>query len=347
MTNPVEVLDEDALLEEHPDIRAQLNELETEIEADPGKEVDKMSDKEMLKQLEEINEASLSYLKEKVKNGENRKVRKRAKLQLEIYKDLQDHMEEVAELIDQEKSKKAQKLSLKFMKKTMKKMKKAGLDDEQVAQAAIQLEELIDIQAQIYEETIGSTHFFWEAASAGLELIPFVSGPKMMVEAVIGKTMDGRKLSLPGKIWHMNWAGAWLLVDLAAAGVGGLTAVETLGLGLVGAEGAAFALKGKKIVKFSAAMMKGSKAAKKGGKASKAMLKTGTWCLENPKLAKYSAKVAVRGGQLEKAKNIRSGVNVAKTSLRALKGRRVMLSQMQIERMEFLSTLDQVFAAAA
>ncbi len=341
-------------LEDRPDIAEQLDELYAEIEAESdsgdveeaSEEFVKMSGGEMLEQIDDINEGTISFLEEKIKEAPNRKERKRAKLQLDIYEDTLELLEDIEDWVDEEKPKKVQEKTMKYLDKVMKRMRKAGLDDEEILNAADELQDFINANTQAYEETIGKPHLILEGTSVLLELIPLVSGPKMLAESVIGKTMAGRKLSIPGRFWHATWAGIWTVVDTAGLAVGILAAPETAGLGTVAVEGAVLAAKGAKVtkaMKVGAALMR---MAKGGGKASKAILKTSKFLVKHPKLAKGAVRVGKHGGKLSKLNTVKGAVKIAAKTPKAVARMRIF-KNVRAERLELLSTLDSVFKSAS
>jgi hypothetical protein len=365
MTNPLEVLDEEALLKNKPDIAEQLQDLEKDIEAEKGEEpeLDEMSDKELVGKVDEMNEGTLAFLKEKIKNGTALE-KQRAALQLGIFKDMSKLLKKVNVFIDQEKPKKAEKVSIEFLEKTIKRLEKAKIGDEQIATAILQLQELINVHTELAERTVGKENLGLSLISNGVEVIYFVSGPKMWAESLYGKTLDGRKLSIGGRLYHALWGGIWTVVDAVGLGASAIAGGASASAGAFGVTAVVKGGKLAKIVKVGSAIMKGSKVTKgaKGSKAaaksakvakaaktakgSRAMMKTGKFLLKHPRLAKTTV-IAARGGDfLSKGDDISDSLGLAKTALKSLPKAK-LFREMQEKRQAFISTLDSVLSNAA
>lgn len=347
--------------EDMPDVKQQLDELYSEIREENGmaedlateevdeaisQEVEKMSDREMLKQTEEMNEGTLDFLDDRIENAPDKKERKRAKLQKDIYEDTLDFLDDVKDWVDEEKPEKVQKRTLKFLDEIMKRMKKEGLEDEEVSAAASELEDFINANISVYEETVGDPHVILEGTSALLELIPLVSGPKMLAESVVGKTMGGRKLSVPGRFWHATWAGIWTVIDVAGLVVAAAAAPETFGGGAVAVEGGVLAAKGAKVAKTTKMAVGLLRMTKTGGKASKAILKASEFVVRHPKLAKSVMRVEKYGDKAVKLSRVKGAAKLAAKVPKAVARMRIF-KNVRKERMELLSSLDDIFSVAS
>ncbi len=341
MPNDEEILTEQEtvpVLPETPETREQLDALESEV---VGPKIDEMSDDELVKNIEAMNDETLAFLKEKSAD-ENREIAERAKFQYEVYGATLVLMQKVHELILQKESDKAEEVVMAFLDEQIARMQAMGLGSVYIENAVREIQDFVNIYGQMVEQVeLKEPTAKMQLLSTGLDIIPFVGGAKMMAEGALGKNLVGEELSAKKRVLYVAEGGMWLTVDAVALGAGAVTAPAG-GEGGIAVEGVAMAFKAPKAAKLltrSAAVVRATKGA---GKGSRALYNVGRFFVEHPNLAKQADKVVARGVEARKAGLLAAPGQIS--DLReAQRNSAELLQTVTKERQEMVDALGQIF----
>lgn len=340
MSNDLETLEEgDVLpvLKETPQTREQLDALEDEV---TGQSLDKMSEQEIMENIEAVNDETLAFLKDKM-NDPNKEIADRAKVQYEVYAAILILMEAVREKILQKEFDAAEALVASFLNEQMQKMQAQGMNNVFIENALHEMQDFVNIYGQMVEQVeLKERSAKMQLLSTGLDILPFVGGAKILAEGAAGKNLAGEALSLKNRALYMAEGTLWLTVDTVALGAGALTAPAGGSGGLL-VEGAAMALKAPKAVKLVTRSAAVIRAAKGSGKGSRAIYNAGRFLVEHPELAAKADKLVARGVEARKAALLAAPGKVAE--LRdAGRHSKELIEAVNKERQELLETLGQL-----
>ncbi len=343
MPHDEEVLEEQStlpVLPETPQVRQQLDELETEV---VGEKVETMSDEELMKNIEAMNDETLDFLKKQAE-VEDRDVAERAKFQYEVYGATLILMEKVRTWILQHEDEKAEAAVIEFLNQQIARMQSMGLSSEYIQNAIREIQDFVNIYGQMVEQVeLTEPSAKMRLLSTGLDILPFVGGAKMMVEGAVGKNLVGEDLSAKSRVMYAAEGGLWLVVDCVALGAGAVTAPAG-GEGGMLVEGAAMALKAPKAAKLltrGAAVIRATKGA---GKGSRAIYSVGRFLVEHPSIAKQADKVVARGIEARKA-GLLAAPGQYKEMRDAQQNSAELLQTVNTERQELVSALGDIFDA--
>lgn len=340
MPNDLENLEEGEVLPVLPETqqtKEQLSALEDEV---TGQSLDKMSEEEIMQNIEAVNDETLSFLKDKM-NDPNKEIADRAKVQYEVYGAMLIMMETVREKILQKEFDAAEALVVAFLNEQMQKMQSQGMDNVFIENALHEMQDFVNIYGQMVEQVeLKEPSAKMQLLSTGLDILPFVGGAKILAEGAVGKNLAGEELSLKKRALYMAEGTLWLTVDTVALGAGAVTAPAGGSGGLL-VEGAALALKAPKAAKLVTRTAAVIRAAKGAGKGSRAIYNAGRFLVEHPELAAKADKLVARGVEARKAALLAAPGKVSE--LRdASRNSTELIQAVNRERQELLETLGQL-----
>jgi len=173
--------------------------------------------------------------------------------------------DEIDPLLRDGKDRQANKTVNKFLKGFKKDMKGLSDSNKLVRLAKKEIEELIELHELLIEQD-EKPSIALEVVSTGMDIVPFLGGSKMMLEAMRGSTLTGKDLSVFKRLWRFNEGIFWLLLDTGSA----FLVPTSAGTGSLALQ----ALKAGKGLRFLKAIFKARKALKVA-KSSKALQRTG------------------------------------------------------------------------
>lgn len=322
------------VLTETPQIREQLDALESEV---VGPKVEELKDEEIVDQIEAINEETLDFLR-KQKDSQDPETAERAQLQYEVYGSMVILLQEVENLILEQKFDEAEAKVITYLDELKLTLQNKGLELPAIENALREIEDFVNLYGAMVEQTeLKEPSTKMKLLSTGLDVLPFVGGAKMLAEGVAGKNMAGQKLSGKQALLHAGEGALWLTVDTAATAAGAVS----FGTGSGVIEGAALALKAPKAARLltrSAALVRATRGA---GKGSRALYNVGRFLVEHPTLAKQADKLVARGVEARKAALITLPARVGEVS-EARRNSAEVIEAVHKERQELLDAIGQL-----
>ncbi|MEK7146024.1 MAG: hypothetical protein AAB802_02465 [Patescibacteria group bacterium] len=319
-------------------IGEELEALEDEV---LGPDLDELTPDELHEQVDIVNASSLEFLRLQ-SQSENAGIAERAQFQMEVWEDMDALMKEIHGLIETEDFESAEKSAVAFLEKQITRLQEMGLKDEFINSVIKEMQDLINLYGDMVEQNVVVASEKMELLSTGLDLVPFVSGAKMLVEAGAGKDMAGHKMSSGGRLMHAAEGAVWLTVDLVGAGAGAATA----GTGTAVVEGVKYATmapKGAKVLSRGAAVLR---ATAKGNKTlnagSKVLFNAGRFLVKHPRIAKRADEFVELAGDTRKLSALAAPVKAGEVMVEKKKSSEI-LDRLNKERQELRSILDEAF----
>lgn len=319
-------------------IGEELEALEDEV---LGPDLDELTPEQLNEQVEILNASSLEFLKLQAQS-ENPGFAERAQFQLEVWEDMNTLMTEIHGFIETENFEAAEKKSTAFLESQIARLEKLGVQDEFIDIAIREMQQLLNVYGDMVEQNVVVANEKIELLSTGLDLVPFVSGAKMLAEAGVGKDMAGHKMSSGGRLIHAAEGAVWLTVDLVGAGAGAATA----GTGTAVIEGVKYATmapKGAKVLSRGAAVLratsKGNKALKNG---SKVLFNAGRFFVKHPRLAKRADELIEVASDTRKLSALAAPVKAGEVVVAKKKSSEI-LQQLNQERQDLMASIDEAF----